>query len=248
MSDADENKLDDFSFDVNVPVSADEANGAFDFDLPTEEAPVPSAADSVETPSVGEPELPVLPSGFLTESTEEPESAEPAEAVPVIETTGKKGRKKPEKKKKEKKAKPVRESGPREPMDIGSVLSLCFGVLALLGLIAVNALIFTAPAAPGIGGSSTMYYAVGINVFGLVFVAVPFLFWKFHKGKEREQDLQLFDVMLGLALMAFVIGVLCLLTAIYRYDFTIKAAKTPTSLPRLIAHITLETQKTARAY
>jgi len=227
---SDDNTPENFAFNVDSPVSAGDANDTFDFGFPMEGAPVlstdaPSETASDAFGSFGEvPTFPAVPSGFLTENTE----ATPEAAASVIESPKKKGKKskeKPEKKKKAKTEKPARESG---PMSLGGVLSLCFGILALLGLGTINALIFTAPATPGIGGSSTMYYAVGVNVFGLALVAVPFLFWMFYKGKEKEQDLQLFDVLLGIALMAFVVGVLCLLTALYRYDFTFKAAATPT--------------------
>jgi len=284
VSDADENKLKDLSFDINASVSADDADDSFDFDFAAEEATIltedvsgfdgislaksgdvveldlPSSpsrvgidltksgdvaepeipdepifgnidltknGDTVEpeipgmpgfggidltkNDDVDEPVTPDIPSNFLTGETEEP-TTEPDTAIPVVETPRKKG----------KKGRKEKTSAPREPMDLGAGLSLGFGVLALLGLVAINALIFTAPQTPGIGGSSTTYYAVGVNVFGLVFVAVPFLFWKFRRGAERAKGLQLFDVLLGVALMAFVLGVLCLLTTIYRYDFTFK--------------------------
>ena len=236
---SDENKPEEFAFDVTSPASGDDANDVFDFGFPTEDVSVPSTDAFPKTPDGGaafgsfgessvpvESEFPAVPSGFLTENAES--IPEPEAAASVIESPKKKGKKdkeKPEKKKKEKKEKVA---GDPSPMSLGGVLSLGFGILALLGLGTVNALIFTAPATPGIGGSSTMYYVVGVNVFGLAFVAVPFLFWMFYKGKKEEQDLQLFDVLLGVALMAFVVGVLCLLTALYRYDFTFKAAVTPT--------------------
>ena len=234
---SDENKPEGLSFDVNSPASMGDADDSFDFGFPSMEASsladlefpaMPSgflAGNVEETSSFADSEFPAAPSGFLTGDAEPTPESETV--VPVVATSKKKRKEKPEKKKREKKVKQPRESG---PMDPGSILSLCLGILALLGLGAVNALIFTAPATPGIGGSSTIYYAVGVNVLGLAFVAVPFLFWKFSKGKEKEQNLQLFDVLLGIALMAFVIGVLCLLTALYRYDFTFKAARMPTTV------------------
>ncbi len=244
MSDADEKKPEDLSFDFNSSAPTEDANDSFDFNMFADEAAAtPTAEQTAEqndtteametfgalgeplsaTESAPESEFGAAPSGFLSGDAEEQPSTEVA--APVVDSKKKKGKEKPEKKKKEKKEKPAKEKGPREPMDLGAVLSLCFGILALLGLIGINALIFTAPATPGIGGSSTIYYAVGVNVFGLVFVAVPFLFWKFSKGKEKEQNLQMFDVLLGIALMALAVGIVCFLTAFYRYDFTIKAAK-----------------------
>ena len=242
MSDADEKKSEDLSFDVNDSVPLMETDDSFDFgaftDAPVSlsEEPSDSAFGGFgETPpevsAPSEPEFPEAPSSFLAgnfgeETAEseilETEATESETVVPVVETSGKKGKAKREKKPKEKKQKPAREAGPREPMDIGASLSLGLGSILLLVLIAVNALIFTAPATPGIGGASTIYYAVAVNVFGLVIVAVPFLFWKFRKGKEPQQNLQLFEVCLGIALMSLTIGVLCFLTALFRYDFTIK--------------------------
>ena len=130
-------------------------------------------------------------------------------------------------KKKRKKEKKIKTE--KRPMHLGVVLSLCFFILALLVLGVLNVLIFTAPQAPGIGGSSTLYYAIGVNVFGLVFALVPFMFWRFNvwkcyadKNEDEAQYLPLFDVLLGIALMVLAIGVLCFLAVIYRYDFMLK--------------------------
>ena len=236
MSDADEKISEDLSFDVNDSVPVMEADDSFDFGAFTD-TPVSLSGESSDSafggfgetlpdaPAPSEPEFPEAPSSFLagnfgeeTAESEMPETeaTESETVVPVVETSGKKGKAKREKKPKEKKQKPAKEPGPREPMDLGASLSLGLGSILLLVLIAVNALIFTAPATPGIGGTSTIYYAVAVNVFGLVIVAVPFLFWKLRK------DLQLFDVCLGIALMSLTIGVLCFLAVLFRYDFTIK--------------------------
>ncbi len=190
-----------------------------------------SSASSAET-------TPDFPSSFLSDSAEETSSelsdSTEAASVPAIDPNDKKVKKgKKDKSKKEdkpKKEKKPKETGPREPMNLGGVLSLVLGIFLLLGLIGLNVLIATAPVTPGIGASSTMYYLIGFNAFGLLVVGVPFLFWLSAK------TLQLIDVQLGIALMALSIGVIFFLTALYRYDFTIKAAHpVPPSVVQRIA-------------
>jgi hypothetical protein len=242
VSDADEVKPEDIFADANFPTSEGDADASFDFGFPMADSMEPATEfPAAEFPATEFPadvpvesEFPATPSSFLTDNSEQETAETEPEVVAVVETSKKKGKEKKEKKKKEKKEKPVKERGPREPMDLGAILSLCFGAVAVLVLIVLNVLIFIAPATPGIDGSSTIYYAVGVNLFGLAFVAVTFLFWKFQKGKEQTENLQLFDVLLGVAVIAFVIGVLCLWTALYRYDFTFKAAGTPTNVQSVI--------------
>ena len=231
MSDADEKNSEDLSFDFGSFADGTESlpsdsmsDGLTDASFDGFGETVPSNIDGSQGSSFGEFDaMPDMPSSFLTDSadtaTSESATVDSEVVAPVIETTGKG---KFAKNKKEKQRKSLRRAEPREPMDPGSTLSLCFGFVLLLALIVANALIFTAPETPGIGGSSTIFYAVAVNVFGLVIIGVPLLFWKHRKGKEPQQSLQLFDVFLGVALMAMAIGVLCLLTVFFRYDFTIK--------------------------
>lgn len=175
--------------------------------------------EASEVPTDGGLEdLSAAPSFALDQDTssspEFPETQQTEEIVPPeVEDKKSKKKKKPaiEKKKKEK---PV-----KEPMEIGAVLSLVFAILLLIGLIAVN--VYIAMVQPykdlGVGMASTIYYLVFVDVFGLCGVAPFFLFYVYHKG------LDFFKVMLGVSVTTMSIGVILLLTAFYRYDFTIKA-------------------------
>ena len=243
MSDAEETKSEELSFDVDFSTPSDDAGAgagdfgdSFDFSsFLADEAPSTDSnaevsagfefADVAEPPDeaapVAETEFPAEPSSFLTGADEEP-VAEPEAAV--VETSKKKGKKEnPPKKKKEKKEKAP--SGPREPMDLGAMLSLCFAVGTLLVWIVFNVLFFLRPEMLLISRPTSIFFAVLANVFGLMIVGIPFLLWKLRKGEKEEQNLQMFDVLLGIALMAIVIGVLCFLKDWNEYDFTIKAAK-----------------------
>ena len=160
-----------------------------------------------------------------TEFSATPDAEVTVPIVGVSEEKGKKKRRRGKKKKKEQHD----ALGQRKEWYIEVVLSFCFFFLTLISLSVLNVLIFTVSPTPGIGSSSTLYYAIGVNVFGLIFVIVPFMFWRVNvwkcylsKSEDEDKNLHLFDVLLGIALMALVIGVLCLLTVFYRYDFMLK--------------------------
>ena len=241
MSEADANNSEDLSFDLNTSVPADEEDTSFGSFAGMEAAApdgpsdigfgmfgetMPSALETFPDTGVVSPDaVPAdsepfaVPSGFLTGDAAET-ATELEAAIPVVETPeeGKAGKRK----KKEKKQKPQKEAAPREPMELGDVLSLCFGFVMFLALIVVNFLIATAPRASDIGSNTKLAYIVLVNVFGLIIVAVPFLLWKFRKGSEPHRNLRLPDVLLGIAAMAMTSGVLCFLAAFFRYGFTIK--------------------------
>lgn len=238
MSQDQENNPGDSDFDANAgtPFSDDSfdpfAEDGFSF---TDEMPQSEVAEasevSAETPMESPFDLPG-PSSFLTgESTTEELAEPPAVEEEETDAKGKKKKKKEkakkekkpkaEKKKKEKKSK---EPGEKTSMGLGGVMCLLFGFLLLLGLVACNALLFmTDPKELGVGASSIMYYLVGVDVVGLIgIVSVPFLFFLYRK------DIDIFKVGLGVSAMAMSLGVILLMTALFRYDFVIKA---PTSAP-----------------
>ena len=244
MSDIDEKNSEDLSFDLGLGsftddeatrlstlVSDGQSDTGFSDSDETFGEVTPSALDGL--PDVGpdvpaepfegavplaEPEFPAMPSSFLTENTDV--VSEEQEAIGLV--VGISEKEKTGKRKREKKQKTSKEAGPREPMDLGSMVCLGFGFALFLGLIVINALMFTSQEKNSIGGSSKLYYAAIVNVFGLIIVAVPFLLWKFRKGNEPKERLQLFDVLLGASLVALTIGVLCFLAVFFRYDFTMK--------------------------
>lgn len=153
---------------------------------------------------------------------------------------GKKGKKKAKAKKekpvKKKKEKSKNEKKPGDGMGLPGGLSLVLGLLLLAALIAHNVFSILYPI-DGVGFTSTICYLIGVDVFGLFAVAVPFMFFFNRDKKDAEttpdQKLDFFKVVLGTSVIAMSLGVILLLTAWYRYDFEIKPAQSlpPLSMP-----------------
>ena len=240
MSQDNENKPDDHVFDPAPDNSgndagtpfADESFNPFDesgFSFVSED---PASIIEESEPNLSDDGLEELPapSSFLTgDATEDSVADEIAsEEVEEVDVKGKKKKKKEkakkekkpkvEKKKKEKKSK---EPGEKTPMGLDAILSLVFGFLLLVGLIACNVSVFLSdPKTLGVGASSILYYVVIMDIIALIgIVSVPFLFFLYRK------DIDVFKVGLGVSTMAMSLGVILLLTAFFRYDFTVKAPK-----------------------
>lgn len=223
------------------------AEGMPPFETPTAEPVTAEGIDDLPAP-------PDFPPGFPTDMSEgsaeasgevpgesdaavaEAEDAGMEAGTPIIEDGGakdKKGKKAPREKK------PKKEPGEKGESDPGAVFSLVCGILLLLGLIVFNiGQVLNPP--PGVGFSSTIYYLVGVNVFGLCAALVPFWFFanreKNRSGddaKTRPEDKNdIFKVALGVSVMVLSFGVILLMTALYRYDFTVKATSVPRSPAR----------------
>lgn len=240
------------------------ADGSFSFDPDgTSDSPAPTDENTFDFPSFNpdstnsEPnnadETPFSetnegedagPSPFLmgTEDNIEEDSSESeentADVAPAlgIETKVTEDDKKEKKKKgktEKKKKKEPKEKKSGSGIGLGGGLSLFLGLLLLGILIAYNVFVIMYPD-EGIGFTSTIYYLVGVDVFGLFAVAVPFMFFFNREKKDTEtspeQKLDFFKVVLGVSTIAMSLGVIMLLTAWYRYDFETKPTQ---SLPSL---------------
>lgn len=276
MSQDNENKPDEFEFDMNADQTAGgETFASDDFDPFADDAfenqPDSTAADdspvggfdfssfTAETPEDGfvlpeadaepvadaVPESDALadlpePSGFLTGDAPETESTGESDEGAVDENVGivvdaedgkkKKGKKEKVKKEKkpkaEKKKKEKKKSGDepeKEAIGTNGIFSLVFGFLLLAGLVAANVFLILKPI-EGIGFDSTLYFLIGMDVFGLFAVAVPFLFFLNRKTVDA------FKVFLGLSVIAMALGVILLLNVMLRHDFKIKGAVTPNTI------------------
>ena len=236
MSDADEKNSEELSFDFNPPLSMDAAETSFDFGsfadesggLPTDLTADATTVGNVDGSGDSLDEVPPFAASDFPDSSSDTfaEDSTPETTFAVVETPQKGEKKKGGKREKAKKVSKEGASAPVEqPRDLGYVLSLSFAIGTLLVLCLVNVLIFWQPGVLSITRPPTALFVGGVNAFGLVLVGVPFLFWKFRTDEEKEKNLQLFDVLLGIALMAIVIGVLCFWKALNEYDFKIKAAR-----------------------
>ncbi|MDR1964067.1 MAG: hypothetical protein LBQ50_09845 [Planctomycetaceae bacterium] len=106
----------------------------------------------------------------------------------------------------------------RKPIGLGSALSLTFGGLLLFALVVVNIVQFVSPPSD-VSFSSIIYYLIGVDLIGGIgIVAVPFLFHVYKK------EIDLFQIMLGISVMALSFAVLLLMTEYFRYGFTRKPA------------------------
>ena len=144
---------------------------------------------------------------------------------------GKKGEKakkeKPPKVKKEKPAKVKKEKPPKKPRDPNAP-GLRLEEMLALGACALIAVIFVVLSVFSLGN---MKFLIGMNLTAVVMIAVPFLLFKFG----RESSLTLFDVSLGMTVIALSIGVVLLLASWNRYDFTIKPSASLNESP-IVSH------------
>ena len=209
----------------NEPNIGSEASFDFDF-LNPEGSPDAFAQDA---PGMAESVFPDISEGISLDKPEEvPFSQDaneggeaagieetPAVVPPVEQGKGKKTKK--AKKEKPKRAKKARDPN-QEPADLGAVLSLSFAIALGVALLAWNVyvLLFEPYKSVGVGFSSTIYYLVGVDIFGGIAIVVPWLFYKFKT--ERT----LFNVLLGTSAIALLIGLIFLLDVLYRYDFLTK--------------------------
>ncbi len=174
--------------------------------------------DSFPLPSEGAGEA-----DLESNAGEDGENAADAPAAAGVKGKKKKKEKVPKEKKskaeKKKKEKQPREPGEKTPLGLAGILCLVFGGLLLLGLLVSNVVIFlTDTKAIGVGVSSVLYYVIIMDVIGLIgIVSVPFLIFLHRK------TVNVFTVGLGVSAMAMSLGAILLLTACFRYDFTIKA-------------------------
>ncbi len=225
-----DNMFDDLGFD---PFAPDDAGGVSN-----------NSIDDVALPTTDDPfaglDFPAQPAFEDTTVEAETLPAAPPSEVPLSAKEQKKAakekakREKAAKKEKKQKERKPRDSGggvsggtsgnTAEPLGLEGILYLSFGGVLLLMLLIWNVLAFMGDTkALGIGISSVIYYVILMDVIGLVgIVSVPFLLFQYRKTVD------VFKVGLGLSVMAMSMGVILLLTAFFRYDFTIKA---PTSKP-----------------
>ena len=153
------------------------------------------------------------------ESLEADDFGSAAPVVPQPEPeTGKKGKKakkeKPPKAKKEKPPKVKKEKPPKKPRDPNAP-GLRLEEMLALGACALLTVVFLILNVFSLGN---MMFLILMNIIAVVVIVVPFLLFKFG----RESSLSLFDVSLGLAVIALSIGALLLLSVWKDYDFTIK--------------------------
>lgn len=153
----------------------------------------------------------------FSSDTPEIETPDAGTEVPVA-TESKKGKKKkkskPERKKKEEK-KPRDPN--QQPADLGTVLSISLAIVLGVALLVWNVFVLSQPyKSAGVGLSSTIYYLVGVNIFGILAVCVPVLFYK------NKKEINLFYALLGTSVITLLIGLILLLDMLYRYDFVIK--------------------------
>ncbi len=133
---------------------------------------------------------------------------------------------KPPKVKKEKKPKPPK--APRDPNAPGirfeQILTLGACLLVAVVFVAINVLVVLR------GGMSagTITFLVILDVIGAIIFSVPFLFYKGHK------TLTVFEVFLGVALIAISVGAILLLAEFYRYDFAVNKDKTVSSRTQVV--------------
>ncbi len=215
MSQDNENNADDFDFDF----LADDPGNSEGNEGVGADAAVPPADSPFEGFDLPEPGA--FPDS--NDSLNDTPFADSVDAAPPVDTVDTKKIKK----KKEKKPRVLKDrtSGNKEPLGLEGILYLSFGGLCVLVLLVWNILTFTSDTkALGIGSSSVLYYVIAMDIIGLVgIVSVPFLLFLHRKSVD------IFKVGLGVSAMALSFGVILLLTAIFRYDFTIKAPTAPPS-------------------
>jgi len=129
--------------------------------------------------------------------------------------------------KKQKKEKPKKEKKPKDksaksPIGLERILALVLVIVLLGALVAYS--VFTVMNPPKyVGFTSTIYYLVGVWIFGLFGIFVPL---SFFMNKEKtdmpESKTEIFKVALGAATIAASFGAILLLSELYCYDFEVK--------------------------
>ncbi|GHT21485.1 hypothetical protein FACS189419_02460 [Planctomycetales bacterium] len=117
--------------------------------------------------------------------------------------------KKSKKKEKPAKKKPVKTAAPR---DWNGTICLFFAGLVLLVLIAANLVTLLSSS----NFMQTLIFLGTLDVLGLCIVAVPVMFYR------KREDINVFNVLLGIASSAMFIGVIVMITEFFRYGFTFK--------------------------
>ena len=177
------------------------------------------SADSVEPDFSDSLEIGGQDQDLLHDMVPQPEDMEVTVLAPAAAPEpegGKKGKKakkeKPPKVKKEKPPKVKKEKPPKKPRDPHAP-GLRVEDMVALGACALFAVVFLVCAVFSLG---SFIFLILMSIFAAIVIAVPLLLFKF--GRESS----LFDVGLGIAVIALSIGVILLLAVWSRYDFSLK--------------------------